>query len=87
MEKFELIIAPFSANQVEAINKYQDNDFVHPLTCGNNRTDENHTDGEGILKATKDGLICPFCDYKQNNVPGLVIELADYHPLAEFEIN
>jgi hypothetical protein len=24
-----------------------------------------HLDGEGILVATKEGWVCPYCDYKQ----------------------
>jgi hypothetical protein len=41
--------------------------MVHPFTCGSgNRTDENHLDGEGVLVATENGWICPFCSYTQN---------------------
>lgn len=51
--------------QIEALNRYQRSDNVHPYTCGGNRTDANHLDGEGVLVATSDGWVCPFCDYRQ----------------------
>lgn len=60
------IKAPWSAEKVTALNLYQKSRRLHPYTCGFNRTDENHTDGEGILIATENGWICPFCDYKQD---------------------
>jgi len=62
--------APFTDEQVDAINQWQNTSTVHPLTCGSgNRKDEKHLDGEGILVASKDGLVCPYCDYKQDWVP------------------
>lgn len=55
----------FTQEQVDKLNKYQKSGKFHPYTCGGNRTDEDHLDGEGILVATKYGWICPYCDYKQ----------------------
>jgi len=66
----KIIEAPFTDEQVEAINLYQKNGVFHPYTCGGNRTDGKHLDGEGILVATKEGLKCPYCDYTQNWVNG-----------------
>lgn len=60
------IKAPFSSEQVEALNRWQKNGHVHPFTCGNKRNDTNHTGGEGVLIATTDGWICPFCSYQQD---------------------
>lgn len=57
-----MIFAPWTKKQVDALNRWQTIENVHPYTCGN-RT-ENHC--QGVLKATIDGWICPFCDYKQN---------------------
>ena len=51
--------------QIEAFNESQRRKNNHPLTCGNNRTDEHHLDGEGRLVATRNGLMCPYCDYRQ----------------------
>ena len=63
----KIIQAPFTEEQVQAINQYQQEGQFHPFTCGSGkRTDENHKYGEGILVATTEGLKCPFCDYKQN---------------------
>lgn len=56
----------FTPEQVKSLNEYQQARVMHPFTCGGNRTDEKHLDGEGILLATEDGWICPYCDYKQN---------------------
>lgn len=63
----QLVKAPWTPAQVEALNKFQQERWMHPFTCGSgNRTDEKHTDGEGILVATENGWICPFCDYTQD---------------------
>lgn len=56
----------FTPEQVASLNEYQKSGTFHPFTCGGNRTDEHHLDGEGILVATEDGWICPYCDYKQD---------------------
>ena len=51
--------------EVDALNRFQHSGQFHPYTCGGNRTDANHLDGEGILVATADGWVCPYCDYRQ----------------------
>ncbi len=57
---------------VEARNALQNCGKVHPLTCGNNRSDEAHTAYQklhggdlGQLVAVEGGWECPVCDYKQ----------------------
>lgn len=60
------IVAPFTPEQVEGLNKFQAHRHVHPFTCGGDRTDEKHLDGEGRLVATEAGWICPYCDYTQD---------------------
>jgi hypothetical protein len=61
------IDAPWTQEEVDALNRYQQERWMHPFTCGSGRrTDKDHLDGEGILLATLDGWICPFCDYRQN---------------------
>jgi len=57
---------PWTQEQVDALNHFQNCGHVHPFTCGGNRTDAHHLDGEGVLIATKDGWKCPYCDYTQN---------------------
>jgi hypothetical protein len=63
-----VIKAPWTPEQVDGLNRYQSlRGFYHPYTCGSGRrTDAQHTDGEGVLKATPDGWVCPYCNYKQN---------------------
>lgn len=57
----------FTPEEVVSLNQYQQAHIFHPFTCGSgNRTDAAHLDGEGILVATEEGWICPYCDYKQN---------------------
>lgn len=56
----------FTKDEVESLNAYQHSGVFHPFTCGGNRTDEHHLDGEGLLVAAEDGWYCPFCDYKQS---------------------
>lgn len=57
----------FTPEEVLSLNDYQKSRAFHPFTCGSgNRTDENHLDGEGLLVATEDGWICPYCPYTQN---------------------
>lgn len=58
--------APFTQEEIDVLNEHQRNHEFHPYTCGGNRKDAKHLDGEGVLVATEDGWICPFCDYKQD---------------------
>lgn len=67
------VTAPFTAEQVEALNTYQNAGLFHPFTCGNDRTDEAHIAYQaehggdfGQLVATPDGWVCPVCDYRQD---------------------
>lgn len=60
------IKAPFTQIQVDALNRWQTLGSVHPFTCGGNRMDAKHLDGEGVLIATREGWICPFCTYRQD---------------------
>ncbi len=62
-----IIEAPWTKEQVDGLNAYQEAGRMHPYTCGSgNRTDDKHLDGEGKLVATTDGWVCPYCDYKQD---------------------
>lgn len=60
------IFAPFTDKQVEQLNRYQQSNFFHPFTCGGDRTDESHLDGEGVLVAENSGWKCPYCPYRQD---------------------
>lgn len=55
----------FTADEVESLNAYQKSHTFHPFTCGGNRTNDKHLDGEGLLVATEDGWMCSYCGYAQ----------------------
>lgn len=55
----------FTPEEVESLNAYQESGVFHPFTCGGDRTDEKHLDGEGVLVASEDGWHCSFCEYTQ----------------------
>ena len=59
------IKAPFTPEQVAALNRWQQNENGHPFICANGR-DDKHLDGEGVLVATPEGWIRPYCDYTQD---------------------
>lgn len=69
----DIIRAPWAPAQVEALNRWQANEWVHPYTCGN-RSAEGHKEyaeahgqrDHGILQATPEGWVCPTCDYTQD---------------------
>lgn len=75
LDAMSLAIWPeiWTDEQVAALNAYQARDDSHPFTCGSdNRGDEAHRavqdeDGGdlGQLVATRQGWICPACDYRQ----------------------
>lgn len=58
----EKIYAPFTREQVVALNEWRRAGWLHPFTCGD-RAD--HI-GEGELVATTRGWICPQCRYEQD---------------------
>ncbi len=71
------IKAPFTPEQVAALNRWQQNENGHPFTCANGR-DEKHLDGEGVLVATQEGWVCPYCDYKQDWAHDFMAERPSY---------
>ncbi|HKB54415.1 MAG TPA: hypothetical protein VKD22_10465, partial [Ramlibacter sp.] len=50
---------PWTPDEVATLNAWQHNGEVHPYTCGNDH------DGDRVLVATRDGWVCPTCDYTQ----------------------
>ena len=74
--------APWTDEQVEALNRYQQERWFHPFTCASgNRTDAAHTDGEGILRATNNGWECPFCDYRQDWAHDFMLKPCPWRPV------
>ena len=69
-----IITAPWTAEQVEALNAYQRGNSFHPFTCGGDRSDDahvayaalHHDRDDGLLVATAGGWHCPVCGYSQN---------------------
>lgn len=59
MSKDDRIHAPWTPEQVEALNQWQQAGYVHPFTC---RGDH---DGARELIATEDGWLCPTCEDRQ----------------------
>lgn len=51
--------APWTFEQVEALNRFQKCGRFHPFTCGNNS-------GHQDLLATESGWVCTDCDYTQD---------------------
>lgn len=47
---------------IKKLELWQRSNTVHPFTCGRNRTDDAHFDGEGVLMPTESGWLCPYCD-------------------------
>ena len=63
--EIELINAPFTPDQVNTLNAYQDLGITHPYTCA---LRSQHPGEEGILIATTKGWKCPEdkCEYTQD---------------------
>lgn len=58
--------APWNDEQVANIKAYQQEDFGHPLTCGN---------CPATLEVTKDGLVCPTGDgHFQDWAPDFIVD-------------
>lgn len=59
-----LINAPWTSEQVDALNRFQQEGGMHPFTCG-----ALHSSGQSpVLDATHSGWICPdsSCEYTQD---------------------
>lgn len=61
MQRSPVILqAPFTDEQVAALNRWQRSNFVHPFTCNGVH------DGDRVLVATRDGWVCRHCRYTQD---------------------
>ncbi|MCL4525558.1 MAG: hypothetical protein M1492_03490 [Gammaproteobacteria bacterium] len=72
-----LIEAPWTAEQVETLNRLQRGEiFGHPYTCPNRTIMPHHNSGHdtGCLLATKDGWVCLDCGYTQDWAYALSLE-------------
>jgi hypothetical protein len=58
--------APWTADEVDALNRWQSGPY-HPFTCAHrNETPHRITSDKGVLVASEQGWSCPDCDYTQN---------------------
>src|SRR5262245_38823434 len=53
------IHAPFTDDQIAALNRWQGYGYVHEFTCPNEHP------GSRVLIAERNGWHCPCCDYRQ----------------------
>lgn len=62
-----MIEAPWTDEQVERLNAHQRDRRFHPYTCGNRggHPFEPEYGDHGVLRATREGWVCPYCDYTQ----------------------
>lgn len=77
------LVAPWSEEQVDAINDWQECDYVHPFTCP---CDHPETEDQSSLVATEAGLYCPepSCEYEQSWVHAY---MADPVIVGEIKLN
>lgn len=61
------IEAPFTKEQVEALNNYQNHGMFHPFTCCSHEgCERSKREDQGLLIATEEGWVCPCGKWKQN---------------------
>ena len=73
------IKAPFTPEQIKALNYFQWSGVFHPFTCAN-QGDEAHNGEQVELVATKNGWICPYCGYTQDWAHAF---MADYEAIKK----
>lgn len=59
VDRPNMIHAPFTPDQVDALNRWQQQGDVHPFTC------HNVHEGSRTLIAKPSGWECPGCEYRQ----------------------
>lgn len=72
-------VSPWTDEEVDSINAWQESNAVHPFTCP---CDHPETDDHVSLVATEASLFCPECDYEQNWVHGFMVDGTIYEILA-----
>lgn len=58
---YKAVKAPWIAEQVDALNAFQQSGLLHQFTCPGHEGG-----GDRTLVATRRGWICPHCDYAQD---------------------
>lgn len=54
----DIIKPPWTMEQIDALASFQESYRTHPFTCGGK-------DCRAALRPTRDGWVCPVCDYTQ----------------------
>jgi hypothetical protein len=72
------IKAPWSAEQVDALNRFQRTPHIHPFTCPGH-----DGGGDRDLVATRQGWICRHCDYRQDWAHDLMLDAPPPPPFLE----
>lgn len=73
------LTAPWTPEQVDALNRWQRAGYVHPFTCP---ASAGHRKGE--LIAQTDGFHCPTCSYTQDWAHDFMLVLPP-NPLESFK--
>lgn len=61
--KPEMTETPWTQDQVESLNGYQERGMMHPFTCGSDEC--RAATGGAPLLATPSGWVCRHCTYRQ----------------------
>jgi len=61
----KVVKAPFTDEQVKAIQAWQDEWGLYTC-CSHNNCDRINQPNEGLLNVTNEGFVCPCGDYTQN---------------------
>lgn len=82
-ESPDRVTAPFTNEQVDALNKWQRLGYVHPFTCCSHETCKKHEYAVGTLTATTEGWVCPCGKYTQDWAHSYMADEAQ-HPADPF---
>ena len=69
----DFIVAPWTDEQVEALNRYQTSGWFHEFTCRNDGCSD-ECGFRPALVATNEGWICHYCSYTQNWAHSMMLE-------------
>lgn len=79
--------APFTREQMDALNRWQRCGWVHPFTCVHRNDAAHHAyatahgqGDHGILVATRAGWVCPVCGYEQAWAHDFMLQLPHRPP-------
>ena len=59
MSEEQKVGVPFSEDQVESLQAFQESGVMHPFTCGG-------CDSREPLQVGRQGFFCPHCSYRQD---------------------